>query len=142
MRAWGNLAENYLIVLNKEFHPEHAPTAQRVGNFAGILTGLGYGSLGHGVRLPGFAVVAIHLNMTNGIAKGGAPGMPDGELGDLVIKINKAFDYDLALPCPATCLGIFPGFGYIVRTFNGALPLPDELMMGLTTQGIPISSTA
>ena len=49
--------------------------------------------------------------------------MPDGKLSDLVIKINKAFDNDLALPCPATRLGIFPGFGYIVRTFNGALSL-------------------
>ena len=87
-------------------------------------------------------VVPIHLNMTNGIAKGCTPGMPDGELGNLVIKFNKALDNDLALPCPAARLGYSQALDISSALLMVLCPLPDELMMGLTTQGMPISCTA
>ena len=49
--------------------------------------------------------------------------MTHGQQGDFIVKVNKAFNDDPALPCTATLLRVVPGSLYIIGTAQKALAL-------------------
>ena len=91
------------------------------------------------VGLPGFAVVAGFLTLTDGCAGDDACAGADGEHGQLAFQQCERFDDDAGDVAFVVCAAAFLGFGPCgvdgvgVRTMDW--PWPEELMIGLTTQG-------
>ena len=80
-----HFAEKHLIPFHEELDAKNTPPTENFGNSLGIPLGFPKSQVGHGVRLPGFTVISIYLNMTDRFAKGSPLGMPDSELGDLIV---------------------------------------------------------
>ena len=93
--------------------------------------------------LPAFHVVAIDLNVTDRLTKlrDDLPGLfasarcPHRKLGDFVVEVDEAFHDDAALAHAACGHGVVPSFAHVGWRADFALPLPEELIKGLTTQG-------
>jgi hypothetical protein len=80
------------------------------------------------MRLPALDVIACCLQVTYGFAKmcldyAVRAQCAHGQLGDLVIKINKAFNNHATVADPATGHRIVPGFFDVIRPGDLALAL-------------------
>src|SRR5690606_34172527 len=130
------------IPLTKQFNTMDPVSAEIFHHGTGDLFGTLQRQIIHRLRLPGFAIVTIFLPVTDRITEGDTLFMPHRQQGDLIIKVDKAFDDYPALSGPASGLRVLP------RSFNTGfglyctLALPDELITGFTTRGSPTSATA
>jgi hypothetical protein len=143
--SWGrgDFAEPHLVTPDEELDPEQTVAAKGFDHLGRRhLLGAGQGQLAHGLGLPGFAVVAILLTMADRLAEVDAIDGAHREQGDLVLERNEAFDNHLATTGTAPLLGIGPAFIQPGEVAQQALPLPEELITGFTTQGKPMASTA
>ena len=121
MGPGADFAEKNLVTLDEEFHAKNPAAAQSPGHQTGNTPGF-FHSLGtHRLGLPGFLIVTAHLMMAHRFQERGAAGMTDGQLGDFVIKIHKAFHNDLTGTGTAAFLCITPGFINIRFGMDGTL---------------------
>ena len=88
------------VAFHKQFDPEHAQPAQRAGDRRRHLAGLGARCGAHRLGLPGFHIIARHLDMADGLAEMGAVRRPHGQLGDLEIEFHFAFQNDARFAHP------------------------------------------
>ena len=123
MWTWRYLAEDHLIILDKQLNPKDAKSAKSAGDCLCDFSGFGTRGITHWLRLPALPVVPVGLDMANRLTKRCAACMPDGKLGNFVIKIDEALDNDLAGPGTSALLCILPGSVDIVITLHRALSL-------------------
>ena len=123
MGARRHLAEDDVVALDEELDPEQAAATERLGDLAGHVLGGGQRLVRHRMRLPGLAVVALDLGVTDRCAEAGAAGVADRQHRDLVVEIDEALDDDLALAGTATLLGVVPGGLDVGGGFDQALAL-------------------
>ena len=135
MRARAHLAEEDIVPADEHLHAEDAVAAQGVRDFLGDVLRLCQGLLAHRLRLPGLAVIAVHLVMADGIEEGGAAGVPDGEEGDLIIELHEALHDHLAGTGPAALLGDVPALVGIGRRLADALPVTGRTHDGFHHAG-------
>ncbi len=133
--ARGDFAEDDVVAFDEHLDAEESASAEGFGDGSGHVFGGIEGFFGHGVRLPGLAVVAFDLGVADGGAEGGAADVTDGEHGDLVVEIDEAFDDDLALAGAATFLGVLPGVGDVGLGFDNTLALAGAAHNGLHDAG-------
>ena len=79
--------------------------------------------------------------MADGVAEAGgdlAVGAhrPHGELGDLVVKVDEAFDDDTAVAHAAAGHGVIPGFFHVLGAVDLALTLARAAHHGLDDAGV------
>ena len=102
-----------------------------------IRSRLAQGRVGHGLRLPALVVVAADLAVPDRLAERRAAGVPHREQRDLVVEVDEPLDDDLARArAPVLLRVLVRGVRASPRSRTTLWPLPDELMMGLTTHGI------
>ena len=135
MGAGGDFTEDDVVAFDEHFDAEEAATAEGFGDGAGHVFGGIECFFGHGVRLPGLAIVAFNLGVTDGGAKCGAADVANGEHGDLVVEFDEAFDDDLAFAGATAFLGVLPGVGDVVGGFDDALALAGAAHDGLHDAG-------
>ena len=122
MRTRGDFAEDHLVAANKQFHAEQAVAAQRQHRLAGDLLCACQRQRAHLLRLPGFAIIAVFLPMTNRVAEINAIHGADGERGNFKIKLHHAFYDDAPGTGTAALLGIVPGVVQRAAVADKALP--------------------
>ena len=91
---------------------------------------------GHGLRLPGLAIVAVLLAMADRLAEVNAVDGADGQQGDLVIELHEALDNHPAAAGAAALLGILPGILQVLLAAQQALPLAGRAHHRLDDAGI------
>src|SRR5581483_4982176 len=123
VRTRRNLAEDRRLAADEQLHAEHAAAAERGGDLGRDLLRLPQGDGRHRVRLPGLAIVAVDLQVADGLAEAGAPGVAHRQQGDLVVEGNEALDDDAPGAGAAAGLGIGPGPGDLVFRLHRALAL-------------------
>ena len=123
VRTRRDLAEDHLIPLHEEFNAKDATATQRLGNLTGNLASLGLGLRTHHLRLPRFTIVSIDLYMADRLQEGGSTDVAHGQLGDLVIEINKSLDNHLSSSGTSPLLCIMPGRFDIFRLANHTLAM-------------------
>src|SRR5579863_525732 len=109
MRPWGDLREIDLLPPDEELDAEDAPAAEILGYGGGDCSCLCPNPLGHGVRLPGGAIIAVDLDMANRRAEERSIDRPHGQKGDLIVEFNERFQDDLSPFGTPRGLRIFPG---------------------------------
>ncbi|MNE46397.1 hypothetical protein D3C80_1407330 [compost metagenome] len=115
MRARGHFAENDVVATHKQFNAKQAETAQGDDHFTGDLLCALKRQSAHFLRLPGFAVIAVFLTVSNRVAEMHAVNRAHCEQGDFKIKFHHALNDDASGTRTSTLLGIVPGF--IQRAF-------------------------
>ena len=113
VRPRTDFREPDLVALHEQFHAENAEAAQRRRDLLRDVAGFLERRRAHGLRLPGFHIVAVDLHMADRIAEmRGRAALPvrraHGQLRDLEIELDLAFDDDARLlhaarrqaPCP------------------------------------------
>jgi len=121
VRARADFREPDHVTLHKEFHAKEAAAAERGGDLFGNIARFLDRHRVHQLRLPALDVIALVLNVTDWLAEAGFDAAAfthgtHGQLGDFVVKINKAFNDDLALIDATARSGVFPGGNDVVRT--------------------------
>ena len=99
-------------------------------------------TLAHRVRLPRLAVVAGLLHVPDRRADGDAAGVADGEQGDLVGEVDEPLDDHRPVLHARALAGVGQAASGSSPGCTVDWPLPLQLITGLTTQGVPIASTA
>ena len=74
-----DLGEEHLVPAHEQLDSEHPPAAQRVRHQARDPPGLRERRVGHRLRLPRFAIVAIDLRVPDGVEVGGSSRVPHRE---------------------------------------------------------------
>ncbi len=126
VRARGDFAENHLVTADKQFHAKQPIAAQSQHRLAGNLLRPRQRQGAHLLRLPGLAIIAIFLTMTNRIAEMDAICGADGQEGDFEIKLYDAFDNHAAGTGAATLLGVVPGVVQRAAVADKALSFPGR----------------
>ena len=127
--AGTDFAEPNPVSTNKQFDPEQPATAQIGGYGFGNLLGFFQRGGRHGLRLPGFHIVAVLLNMADGIAEvrvhlaGFRIDGPHREQGDFVVEVDLLLHDHPAPVHPRPGLSVTPGPFHILRTAHGGLAL-------------------
>ena len=92
VRPRRKLAEPYLVALHEELDAKKAESTERLRH------GLGHALAGfercrtHRLGLPGLAIVAVHLHMSDRRAEARSARVTHGKQRDLVLEIDEAFD--------------------------------------------------
>lgn len=115
--AGGDFGEDDFVSFNEEFHSEESVATEVGGDFLGHLFRALASEVAHGLWLPAFAVIAVHLNVSDGLAEGGSVPVTESEEGDFVIEFDKAFYDDFACSGATAFLGVFPSG---LNVFGGA----------------------
>ncbi len=128
MRPRAHLGEPHRVAFHKQLDAEDAEAAQRSGDLGRDVARALDRRRAHGLRLPGFHVVAVHLHMADGRAEMGcgasAPvGSAHRKLGDLEIERHLAFHDDARLAHAPGRQRLVPRFGRVLRPLQPALPL-------------------
>ena len=121
VRTGGNLAENDLVALDEHFDAENTASAQRAGDLAGNFLSFRLRFVRHGLRLPGFLVVAVNLMVSNRFEERRSASVTNGQEGNLVIEIDKPFDDNFACAGASAFLSDLPAFVDVVCRFANAL---------------------
>ena len=85
-----------MISAYEHFYAEYAVAAQGVGNLLGDILRLLQGALAHRLRLPGLAVVAVHLMVADRVLERRAAGVANGQQRNLIFEFHEALDDYLA----------------------------------------------
>ena len=117
-------------------------TAQRAGDLAGHVARLRQRGRAHRLRLPGFDIVAVDLDMADRLAEMRAVRRAHRELGDLEIETDLAFHDDARFLHPPGGQRLVPGLATSSADFSRDWPLPEDDITGLTKQGKPIRAAA
>ena len=123
MRPGRDFREPDLIAFHEQFDAENAKPAQRAGDGGGHVAGLFARRLAHRLRLPAFHIIAVLLDMADGLAEMGAVRGAHRELGDLEIEFDLAFHDHPRLAHPPGAERLFPGRRDIVGGFQPRLAL-------------------
>ena len=128
VRARTDFGEPHGIALDEQFDAEDAASAEVAGDVACDVARFLQRGRCHRHRLPGFDIVAIHLNMTDRFAEEGfhVAGSADGahrKLGDLVVEIDEALDDDASSADTARGLRVIPGLHHVGRGLQQRLTL-------------------
>ena len=107
--TWRHFRENHIIPFDEKLHSKDATPTEAVGHRFSVSLGLGFRCFAHGLRLPTFTVVSVHLDVPDRFTEGGAAHVAHGQLGDFVIKIHKTLDNHLAFAGTPTLLSVLPG---------------------------------
>src|SRR5690554_7959149 len=126
MGSWRDFREPDLITFYKQLHAVDSVTSQVIGNCPCNFHRTLKGFIRHGMRLPGLPVIAILLAVTDRVAERDPIAVTNGQQRDLIVKVNKTFNDDPPLPCPAAGLRIIPGRLDIRFLPHQALPLRSE----------------
>src|SRR5688572_32618763 len=79
--------------------------------------------LRHRMWLPRFLVIAVFLSVPDRLAKCDSLVMPDCKQGDLIVKIDKAFNDHTSSSRSSSLLRILPCFFNFGFAFNNTLAL-------------------
>ena len=123
VRPWRNLAEPDFVAFDEQFDTENPLSPQSIRYRSGDRLGLLEGRFGHCLGLPGFAIVAVGLKVTDRCAKTHPVLSPHRQQRDLVIEIDEAFDDHAAFAGTSPSLRVGPGRFDVIRAENEALPL-------------------
>src|SRR5689334_24514668 len=88
MRARRDFREPDLVALDEQFDTEDAPAAKRGGDFAGHVARFRERNLAHRLRLPGLDIVAVELDMADGLAEMRAVGGAHREQSDFEVEAD------------------------------------------------------
>src|SRR5579871_4493103 len=97
------------VASDKKFDAEDPLPAERFRHFLRDPPGALERSVAHGLGLPGLDIIAVHLNVADGIAKMRSVPSPDGEQRDLEIKRDLSFNDNARLPDPGGVQRLQPG---------------------------------
>src|SRR6185369_17500934 len=123
VRTRADFREDHLFAAHEKFDAEQARTAERIGDRARDRFRAHARGIRHRLRLPGFAVIAVDLQMSDRRAETRAVAMAYGQQRDLVIERDETLDDDPALTGAPAVLGVFPGLVDVGLRLDGALAL-------------------
>lgn len=108
MRTRRDLAEYHVIPLDEHLHSEYAVAAQSVGYPACYFVRALLGERAHALRLPRFAVVAVHLMMPDRFEHRRACAVAHGKQRYFVVEIDESLDDDATRSRATALLGAMP----------------------------------
>ena len=109
MRPWRHFGEPDFVAAHKQLDTEYAQPAQSARDGGGHIARLHKSLVAHRLGLPGFDIVAVFLDMADWLAEEGTVLGAHGELGDLEIELDFAFQNDARLPHPPGGKCFLPG---------------------------------
>ena len=123
VRTGRYFAEDHLFALNKQLDTEDTTSAERFRYLARNLARFFFCHRAHGLGLPGFAIVAVDLHVSDRFQERGATDMANRQLRNLVIEIHEPFYDNLAGTGASALLRIMPGTVDIFFFADHALPV-------------------
>ena len=145
VRARADFGEPHLIAFDKKLDTKQTAATEAPGDGLGDGARLLQSGFAHRLRLPGFNIVTVDLQMPDRLAKvrlhvaAGSDGAY-GEQGDFVVEVDEAFDNDAALADAPALHRVVPCLGYIIRATQQGLPFAGGRHRRLDQAGVTDSA--